>query len=322
MPEQTKVSAAGAVVPAFNATKRILFEPFDFKKWLILGFCAFLSNLGQGGANGFNFHSPFGGGKSGPGPDKVLTWIQAHMALILVIAAGVLLLSIALGALLQWLASRGDFMFLDGVVKDRAEVVEPWKRFKDLGNNLFIFRFLLSLAGLAGLVLVGVLAWLMARNGIEARKFDGGVIAAIIVGGLLLLVLVVVLLVINLLLRDFVIPIMYKRGVYTLVAFRMLRTSLLENHVGAFIIFYLLKLALSILTGVVVTIVTCATCCIAALPYVSSVVFLPVFVFMRCYSLYFLEQFGDAWRVMPVPEVPPPLEPPPEEKGDEPEFGT
>ena len=213
-------------------------------------------------------------------------------------------------------------MFLDGVVKDRAEVVEPWKRFKDLGNSLFIFRFLLSLAGLAGLVLVGALAWLMARNGIEARKFDGGVIAAIIVGGLLLLVLVVVLLVINLLLRDFVIPIMYKRGVSTLVAFRMLRTSLIENNAGAFAIFYLLKLALSILTGVVVTIVTCATCCIAALPYVSSVVFLPVFVFMRCYSLYFLEQFGDAWRVMPVPEVPPPLEPPPEEKGDEPEFGT
>jgi len=234
----------------------------------------------------------------------------------------VFLLIIALSALFQWLASRGDFMFLDGVARNRAEVVEPWKRFRDLGNSLFIFRFILSLAGILGLVFIGAVAWLMARNGIAERRFDGGVIAAIVVGGLLLVGMAFVLLLINLLLRDFAVPIMYKRGVSALTALRMLRTSLLDSHLGAFAVFYLLKLAMVVLAGIAVTIVTCATCCIAGLPYVSSVVFLPLFVFMRCYSLYFLEQFGDAWRVLPVPEAPPPAEPPAPTEPDQPEFGT
>jgi hypothetical protein len=30
---------------------------------------------------------------------------------------------------------------------------------------------------------------------------------------------------------------------------------------------------------------TCVTCCVAALPYLGAVVFLPLFVFSRAYSL-------------------------------------
>jgi len=45
----------------------------------------------------------------------------------------------------------------------------------------------------------------------------------------------------------------------------------------------------------------CLTCCVALLPYVSSVVFLPVHVFFRSYSLCFLEQFGEEWRIIQEP---------------------
>ena len=40
---------------------------------------------------------------------------------------------------------------------------------------------------------------------------------------------------------------------------------------------------------------TCLTCCLAALPYVGTVFFLPFLVFVRSYSLYFMEQFGPQW---------------------------
>src|SRR5207244_12575298 len=36
---------------AFELMKKILFQPFDFKKWLVIGFAAWLSNLGGGGYN-------------------------------------------------------------------------------------------------------------------------------------------------------------------------------------------------------------------------------------------------------------------------------
>src|SRR5207247_10346640 len=43
---------------AFELTSKILFQPFDLKKWLVIGFAAFLS--GHLGGVGFNFSSPFG----------------------------------------------------------------------------------------------------------------------------------------------------------------------------------------------------------------------------------------------------------------------
>src|SRR5213596_356806 len=39
---------------AFELTKKILFQPFDLKKWFVIGFAAWLANLGVGGG-GFNY---------------------------------------------------------------------------------------------------------------------------------------------------------------------------------------------------------------------------------------------------------------------------
>ena len=42
---------------AFELMKKILFQPFDLKKWLVIGFAAWLANLGAGGGVG-NFNYP------------------------------------------------------------------------------------------------------------------------------------------------------------------------------------------------------------------------------------------------------------------------
>lgn len=62
----------------------------------------------------------------------------------------------------------------------------------------------------------------------------------------------------------------------------------------------LIGLAIAVLVG------TCLTCCIAGLPYIQSVVFLPVYVFFRCFSVCFLEQFGEDWRLIKGDEPAPP----------------
>src|SRR6266481_839616 len=37
---------------AFELMQKILFQPFDLKKWFVIGFAAWLSNLGLGGGGG------------------------------------------------------------------------------------------------------------------------------------------------------------------------------------------------------------------------------------------------------------------------------
>src|SRR5439155_1467228 len=52
-------------------------------------------------------------------------------------------------------------------------------------------------------------------------------------------------------------------------------------------------------------IVTCATCCLAALPYLGTVILLPLFVCLRAFGLLFLRQFGpdyDVWASFMPPE--------------------
>ena len=41
-------------------------------------------------------------------------------------------------AILLWISSRGKFIYLDNVVHDRAQIVEPWSRFRRLGDTCAI----------------------------------------------------------------------------------------------------------------------------------------------------------------------------------------
>jgi hypothetical protein len=300
------VSVTAAVERAASWTKTILIDRFAFSKWFILGFCAFLANLGRGGGSGSFNPNAF---RKWDDLDKIREigeWVAAHLTLILTIGGGLFVVFFALGVLLLWLASRGEFMFLDGVVKDRAAVEEPWFRFKRLGNSLFFFRLVLGLATFALFVLTMVLCWSVARPSLSGWRFEGNPWMALALGALVILPVSLATMVVNLFLRDFVVPIMYQRDLVTLEAFKVFASQVLGGRLGQIILFYLLKLALFIAATVIIFLGTCVTCCIAGLPYISSVVFLPLFVFFRCYSLYFLEQVDDGWRFFEMPAPPAP----------------
>ena len=73
---------------------------------------------------------------------------------------------------------------------------------------------------------------------------------------------------------------------------------------GQFILYFLFSIVLAMAIGMMVVmamIVTCCFCCMMLLPYVGTVVLLPVLMFKRCYSLYFLAQFGREYDVFPPP---------------------
>src|SRR5262249_18671682 len=155
------LAVARPVAPAIATTKRMLFQDFDgkkFVKWLNVGFCAFLSQLEMLLAQlmGIGFYIVylfFVISMSRRPPVQTQEWFEANWPTLVAIAAGVGAVAYVVYLALLWVGSRGQFMFLDAVVQDRAAIREDWKEFATAGRSLFRFRAaanLVSLALLAG----------------------------------------------------------------------------------------------------------------------------------------------------------------------------
>lgn len=297
------ISVTEPIGRAFDWMKVVLFQPFDLGKWFTLGFCSFLAYLGEGGGR-FSFNSRMGGG-GGPNFGQMLRdmteWVEAHVAVIVVLVMAGLTVVVVLGALFAWLSSRGKFMLLDGVVCNRGAVTEPWRRFRVAGNRLFVFRLVVMLVGMAVGLLVALVCLSVAWPEMRAGELGWGVLTAVLIAVGTMLPFGLGMWILKALLADFVVPIMYRRDVTAAEGLGVLWREMLRGHVGSFILFYLLKFVLGLAAGVVVFLGMCLTCCVTALPYLSSVVFLPVSVFFRSYSLYFLEQFGPEWHLLGGP---------------------
>jgi len=294
------VSVTDAIGSAFRRTGQILFRPFDIGKWFVLGFCAWLAWLGKSGGASFNFQTGGPGRRGrggGPGFDPILNWLQDNLSLVILLAVVAFVLVMALGLVIAWLRARGQFMFLDGVVRNRKAVAEPWHQFRQRANSVFWFRVVLALVGLIPFVVTLGIGLLIALPDIRAERFGAMAIIAIVVTVGLLLLWALVFGVIEALLRDFVVPVMYLRDLRTMDAWRVFRREIAPGHFWRFVLFYLMRIVLGLAILIIAVVATCLTCCIAMLPYIGTVILLPIYVFLRCYSLCFLQQFGPQWRL-------------------------
>ena len=138
-----QISFAEPLSRAWERMRRILFEPFELAKWLVLGFSAWLAGLASSGTGSTAWnsagdevsHRDIGVTGVGDAFERVaenLIWMPLVLLGVLVV------LAIVLAVL--WVSSRAKFIFLDNVVHNRAEIVEPWKRFKTIGDSLFLWR--------------------------------------------------------------------------------------------------------------------------------------------------------------------------------------
>jgi len=308
------ISVTDPISRAIARAKLVTFQPFDIRKWFVLGFCAFLASLGQQGAN-FNYSGGNGGGgpptprtpgkAPAPNPfDAVTAWISSHPLQVALIAAAAALVVLAIWVLVLWLSSRGQFMFMDGIAKNVAEVVAPWKLYRGLGNSLFRFRICLAGIWFVAFCVIAGVSLLLAWHDIENKTFGSGAIAALIVGILMLLPTALLVGLIDWCTQTFVTTVMYARGTTVLVAWREFRKNILAGHVGSLILFLLMSIVLGIAVAMAQLLLGCLTLCIGFLPYLSNVAALPFEVFMRSYSIYFLQQFGPEYAIMMEPPPP------------------
>jgi hypothetical protein len=291
---------------AFELMKKILFQPFDLKKWLVIGFAAWLANLGAGGGGG-NFNYPDNRREEAHKLNETIGQIPQPVLItgICILVCLVLLLIV----LFAWLQARGRFILVDCIVRNRAAIAEPWKEFRAEGNSFFLFSLLVVLTlvaviAIAGLVLiVPFIPWHgQAQPGV-----------AFWIGLSLFAFVAVCLAFVWALASQLMVPIMYRQRCRARLAFAQ-AVDLVTSHPGPILLYVLFLLLLGVATVMISCAVTCATCCIAAIPYVGTVILLPIPVTFGAFSLLFLRQFGpdyDVWASFIPPEFLTVLMPPP-----------
>jgi hypothetical protein len=310
MNAQGSVSVVEPVGKAFDWTLQVLFRPFDPGKWFTIGFCAWLAFFGESGGGGFNI--PGGGGQGGHGGrggdfrgelKRAQEFVVANLYWIIPVVVVVILLSIVLMVLFTWLSSRGKFMFLHCVVQNKAEVSAPWNQYGRFGDSLFRFRVVLALLGLAVILpVLGLAAFALFRLFMHS-KADVGLVLLLIGSLLLFFLIATVLWLLKKIIEDFLVPIMCARGSLWREGWRE-TASLISANLGTFILYFLFQIVLGLVTGIIVLAVVLCTCCIAGclmlIPYVGTVLLLPVSVFYRAYSAFFLAQFGPQYDLFAV----------------------
>jgi hypothetical protein len=314
--DESKIEIFKPFGEAFELMKKILFQPFDFKKWLVIGFAAWLANL-AGSGGGFNYQ--YDRREHVQTLNRTISQIPQP---VLITGICVLIcLVLALVLVVAWLRARGGFMFTDCIVKNRGAVAAPWREFRTEANGYFLFSLVVGLALFVFAVLLSVPLILLVVKGryyffIHRDQLNIYVISAVVAWVFVMLLLVFVWS----LIANFMTAVMYRRRCRAYEAFRAI-TKLIAANPGEILLYWLFLIVLALATALVACVVTCATCCITAIPYVGTVILLPVFVLLRSFSLLFLRQFGpdyDVWASFVPPEFLPVLMPPPSPSASEP----
>jgi hypothetical protein len=188
------------------------------------------------------------------------------------------------------------------VATNKAEVAVPWHKFRQQGNSLFLFRIVLGIIGFLVVVvpIIGIVVLVIMMISGSAPGVVS--IPGIIILGLTIFTLSILLFLVKKFTYDFVVPIMSLRMAGCTAGWREFMTILSANKLR-FALYLLFQIVIKIVIGAMVGIGVCIGCCLCCasclllIPYIGTVILLPVLVFTRAYSLYYLQQFGPEFDV-------------------------
>jgi hypothetical protein len=272
---------------------------------VLLGLLAFLDQCGRsfrgGGGPGGHGGSGWDAGESpGSAGDaleflrRAAEWLSAHASLVALGVLAVVVLVALVAAVVLWVNSRGVFLYLDAVAGGKPGLSRAWRQHAAAASSYFGWSLGLTLAGFAlvlfmvGLVVTGAFAFATGR----LQGADAWIAAVATAPILLLLVLVLPLLALAALaLRDFVAPLQIATGQTCGASARLLEALVMANP-GAFVLYLVIKLLVTVAGGLVIVVFGCATCCIGFLPVVMQTLFQPLFFFDRAFPVFLLRQLG------------------------------
>lgn len=356
-----------AIDPAMSHTKKALFGPWSFERWITLGMLCFLqtcAGIGLGDCSGGNFNLPFNafeklGSKgeesalrhspsqgalyaaleepaaeapddadaiaddatpeqaadvgieppsfSAGDLDSALGFMRANAALIWTLGGILLVLVIGLTVLFQWLGARAVFAYIDNLATFRAEVERPWREQAPLAESYFRWRLGIIGVQLLALALVGVPTGVLAYRTVVDGGSDGWLTLAtsapfwVGIAGVVLLGLVSLMVIIGM--YDVVAPVQYCRRCSTGEAITLSLALVAENF-GAFLLYLVLKLLVSIAFAIIIVVVGLLTCCcgflVMIIPVLGQALLQPLWVFHRLLSIYFVGSLDARYDVATI----------------------
>lgn len=281
------VSAVDCVQPALQHTREQLFTRFRFGQWSRLALVGILAaELHVGGCNFGNsfraLHPRPRTGRQGflSFSDLPFAWppvtpgrISEHLGQFLGLIVLAVFVAIIVGFLLLYLNSVFRFILFDSVLLRRCSISEGWQKWHRAGGRFFLWQIVyqiaasLCLALLIGLPLAVALA---AGWGTNLREHIGRLILGVFLLGGLLLVFVLTAAVVQVLAKDFLVPIMALEDLDFADAWHRL-LAMIGREKGRFTAYLLLKLVLSIAAAIVFWILALIPALAIAVPAVAAV---------------------------------------------------
>jgi hypothetical protein len=206
------LSAIDSISPALDDTKRILFAPWRFWVWSRMAMLGLLTGeFATGGWSG-SFPAPHTNNRFPFSPisprdsDAIFETLRQNWALA--VLCGILLIALVFVA--EYLSSVSRFVLLESVVTGKCELRKGWKRWKSKGLAYFAWDVGFGMCCVVGLfLLLGLPLWAILKKFPASETPNLSVLVSL--GSVVLIAVasfLVVALVIDLLARDFLVPIM------------------------------------------------------------------------------------------------------------------
>ena len=267
-----RASAMESLSPAFARTKQLLFRPFRFGLWARLAVVALVTGEagGVGGGSSIpNLNNNRGGEDQLAGAARFFGlpgWeqMQPYAGLI---AVG---LAVGLAVLLLWVYSDCVYRFilLDAVVSGRCQLREGWRRWREAGRRYFVWVMAFGIGSFAVVgVVAGIPAWLAYRAGWfdKPQQNLGVLIGGGILLGLLVIAIVAILAIIDMLGRDFLVPVMAFEDVGVIDGWERL-LAMMGAEKSAYAVYVLMKIVLAIGSGIIFAVINLIVILILLIP--------------------------------------------------------
>ena len=360
------VSAVDCVQPALQHTRQQLFTHFRWGQWSRLALVGILaSELHVGGCNFGNFNFPINRPRhTGQGfhalsslpsgwPPFNPAQISDHLGQFLGLIIVGIFAFIVLSFVFLYINSVFRFILFDSVLRRECSISRGWSRWRRAAGRYFLWQIVFQISALLFLsVLIGVPVALAMAAGWTAdiKEHIGRMVVGVILLVGLFILFILVAVVVQVLARDFLVPIMaledldFADGWHRLLA-------MIGREKGRYAVYLLLKLVLSIAAGILFGIITIIPILFVLVPgvvallagraagmgwnvttislaiifgsmllfvliYLIAMVCVPATVFFPAYSLHFLASrypnLDALLNPAPVPPPAPELPPVPE----------
>jgi hypothetical protein len=239
------ISAADAISPAIERTKKFLFNPFEWGTYLKLCLVAVVTE-GLGG----NFGGSSGSHSSGNGPVGPASSIHFSPLWIAVIVGGSLLL-ILLGVVVAYLITRLRFAFFHCLIHNSKEIRPGWRLYQSQAMRFFLLNLAVGFCFLLVVVLVALPFvagfWRLFHDTPPGGRPDFALLLALILPLIPIFIVVVLAgIIVDLILRDLMMP-HYALANATAGQAWAAVWSAIKAEKGQFFVYALLRLILPIL---------------------------------------------------------------------------